>query len=133
MDELESVKASLGRKIKELRVMRNYSQENMADITGLNRAYISALENGNKNVTVEILAKIALFLEVPLAELFEAPKAFSNDYSNEEIFNILFVKEGTFSTLKGFLNASVFGLGTVATTKGIDILEKIIEKNKKSN
>ena len=48
---------------------RGWSQENLAFESGIHRTYISGVERGIRNPTVEVLAKIAAALGVPPAEL----------------------------------------------------------------
>lgn len=62
--------AGIGKKIQTIREKRGMTQEQLADITGINAKYISAVECGQKNVTIKTLDKIAKGLEVELYELF---------------------------------------------------------------
>lgn len=136
MDTSEEVRITLGRKIRELRVLEGLSQEEVAEITELNRSYISSLENGNKNVTLDILVKLALCFEVPLAELFEAPANLTKVESEDEYLNLLFVDTGFFSTLKTISPIPGLGLTELAFKKinssGRELLRKYIGSKKKS-
>lgn len=67
MDELIK---SLGRRIRELRVQRGWSQEEFADVCGVHRTYIGHLERGEKNVSFSSLARVAGALSIPISELF---------------------------------------------------------------
>lgn len=49
----------LKRAILEARKKANMTQQQLADITGIDRADISKLENGNTNPTVALLQRIA--------------------------------------------------------------------------
>jgi transcriptional regulator with XRE-family HTH domain len=69
--ELNQVKALLGAKIRTLRKAKRLSQELLAHKAGLKESYISELENGKVNTTIETLLKIALVLEVQMREFFE--------------------------------------------------------------
>ena len=44
---------ALGNSIYNLRKSKGYSQEKLAELTGLHRTYISDIERGAKNVTVK--------------------------------------------------------------------------------
>lgn len=49
----------IGQRIKEKRLEHGYSQEDLADRTDLSRSYISHVELGSKNASLETIVKIA--------------------------------------------------------------------------
>lgn len=49
---------TIGRKLRQFRQKKGYSQETLADRAGLHPTYIGQVERGEKNITVETLAKI---------------------------------------------------------------------------
>ena len=61
----------LGMRIKYLRQKRKWSQEDLALNSNINRNYISDLENGRRNPSLEILERIAVAFNISLAELFK--------------------------------------------------------------
>lgn len=61
---------ALGGSIYDIRTSKGYSQEKLAELTGLHRTYISDIERGAKNVTVKKIALICLALNVSLSTLF---------------------------------------------------------------
>ncbi len=65
----EDIKLKLGRKIRETRVKEGYSQEELASRCGLHRTYISDIERGERNVSVENIEKIAIALKTEPDEL----------------------------------------------------------------
>jgi transcriptional regulator with XRE-family HTH domain len=65
------VKVAYGRKVREIRKRKAVSQESLADLAGLDRTYISDIENGKRNVSIETIFKIADALETPVVEFFE--------------------------------------------------------------
>lgn len=65
------VKAEYGKKVKEIRKKKGVSQESLADLAGLDRTYISDIENGKRNVSLETIFKIAEALNIPVVEFFE--------------------------------------------------------------
>ena len=67
----ETVAAALGRRIKELRQTRGWSQERLAEHAGLDRSYIAGIEVGARNPSLKALDKLATALSVSLSELFE--------------------------------------------------------------
>ena len=67
----DDIKLKLGRKIRETRVKEGYSQEELASRCGLHRTYISDIERGERNVSVENIEKIAKALKTEANELLK--------------------------------------------------------------
>lgn len=65
------MKTTIGATIAQLRDDRNLSQEALANLCGVHRTYISQLERGLKNPTLNVLQKIAKALDIPLSVLIE--------------------------------------------------------------
>ena len=61
----------LGMRIKYLRQKLRWSQEDLALNANVNKNYISDLENGRRNPSLEILERIAIAFDISLAELFK--------------------------------------------------------------
>ena len=59
-----------GLKVKKLREAKNLTQENLAELADLHRTYISSLERGQRNVSLENIEKIAKAFKVSTKELF---------------------------------------------------------------
>lgn len=64
------VKAEYGKKVREIRKKLGVSQEGLADLANLDRTYISDIENGKRNVSIETIFKIAEALNTPVVEFF---------------------------------------------------------------
>ena len=62
--------AALGNRLRALRRKRHLTLEQVAEATGLNRGYLSRLENGEKSPSIATTLKLAKALEVPTAALF---------------------------------------------------------------
>ena len=60
-----------GQAIRGLRQEKNISQEAFADICGVHRTYISDVELGKRNVSLENIEKMANALDITLPKLFE--------------------------------------------------------------
>jgi len=65
----KQIQAVFGRRVKELRSARQISQEALAEKADLHRTYISDLERGNRNVSIENILKLAHGLGVSPTEL----------------------------------------------------------------
>lgn len=64
------IKEELGQEIRRLRTSQGYSQEDFAKVSGLDRTYISDVEQGKRNISIENIEKIAKALNITLPELF---------------------------------------------------------------
>lgn len=60
----------LGQRIRQLRLEKNMSQEELAFKSGLSAAHLGQIERALKNPTVDTVGKIASALGVPPAALF---------------------------------------------------------------
>lgn len=65
-----------GAVLKQQRLEKNYSQAKLAEHSGLDRTYISLLERGQTQPTLESLFKIALALETTPASLVEQVQSY---------------------------------------------------------
>jgi len=67
----------LGKKIRELRKERGFSQEGFAHEVGLDRTYIGGVERGERNIAALNLIRIAKALKVEVGDLFPPVKILS--------------------------------------------------------
>ncbi len=68
---MDEVKVLLGKKIRYIRRLKNLTQAQLAEKTGLSINYISQIETGIALPTLETLWKIAFSLQVELKFLFD--------------------------------------------------------------
>lgn len=59
----------VGRNLRNFRLQHGYSQEAFADHMGVHRTYFGAVERGERNLTLQTLEKIAIFLDVDPRDL----------------------------------------------------------------
>jgi len=64
------VKLKIGLRIKELREKAEMSQKDLAYTSDLDRSYIASIENGQRNVSIVNIEKIAVALNTTIKELF---------------------------------------------------------------
>jgi len=62
--------ATIGDKIRELRLKRGISQEKLGDSTGISQSYLSDIELNKGNVDAEDLWKIATALDFPIWQFY---------------------------------------------------------------
>lgn len=65
------VQSCFWKKIKELRNRRWISQEKLWQLSWIHRTYISEIERGIANITLDHIYKLALALQIPLPDLFK--------------------------------------------------------------
>ena len=65
-----TVKSRFGSTVRKLRDERGYSQEELAERTGLHRNYVGGVERGERSVALENIVKLAKALSVAPKELF---------------------------------------------------------------
>jgi len=71
METLNSPKVLFGKRVKQLRLQAGFSQEAFAHKCGLDRTYVSGIERGLRNPTLEVIAIIARGLEMEIKHLIE--------------------------------------------------------------
>lgn len=65
------IKQRFGNKIKELRKLKGLSQEKLANLAEIDRTYLPTIEKGERNVSIEVVEKLANALNVKVKELFD--------------------------------------------------------------
>lgn len=66
-----NIKEKLGIRISELRKEKLLSQEKLALKSNIDRAYMHLIEKGKTNVSIELIEKIAISLNISIKELFD--------------------------------------------------------------
>ncbi|MEI3410024.1 MAG: helix-turn-helix transcriptional regulator [Christensenellales bacterium] len=64
------IKLLVGKRVKQLRNEREISQEELANLAGLDRTYITSVECGKRNISIVNIEKLANALQVSLKEFF---------------------------------------------------------------
>jgi transcriptional regulator with XRE-family HTH domain len=64
------VRIRFGKAVRVRRHKLRVSQEEFADICGLDRTYMGGIERGERNLSLINIEKIAMGFEISLAELF---------------------------------------------------------------
>lgn len=93
-----NILVSLGKRIQALREKMGLTQEQLEEKTGVNTKYISAIERGQKNVTIKTLGKLAKGLNVELYELFLLSEEIGSEKAVKKAIDAL-IKEADIKTL----------------------------------
>lgn len=65
-----SIQLLFGQNVRLAREKKGWSQDRLSEESGLHRTYISGIERGVRNPTIEIVQQIALALDVDVQNLF---------------------------------------------------------------
>ena len=102
-----NLKTLLGMAIKTQRASLGISQEELAHRAGLHRTYVSDLERGARNPSIESIEKLAGALQVSVSNLFEGA---GNGSSSRQMEEILLVQDNTRDvdlTIRAFKKANI--------------------------
>jgi transcriptional regulator with XRE-family HTH domain len=72
-----NIKEKFGNKVKALREEKGFSIEQLANISNIDRNYISDIEKGKRNASIEIIEKVITGLESDFGTFF-SDKIFKN-------------------------------------------------------
>lgn len=67
--ETAHFRRALGSAVLKRRRTRDLSQEDLGEVAGVDRTYVSGLEAGRRNPTLETLLRLAAALGLPLSDL----------------------------------------------------------------
>ena len=65
------VRKNLGKRIRQLRLKRGWSQEELALKGKLGRSFAGSVERGERDIRIQTLCKLADVFEITLSELFK--------------------------------------------------------------
>ena len=66
-----NIRLKFGERIKNLRIEKRLSQEKLAYQSNIDRTYISSIEKGKRNVSLEIIQKLSEGLEISVETLMK--------------------------------------------------------------
>ena len=67
---MDDILETISNQIRDLRVSKKITQQELAERTNLSVPYISQIENNHRNISLETFVKIVDALEVPLSDFF---------------------------------------------------------------
>jgi transcriptional regulator with XRE-family HTH domain len=73
----------IGKKIREMRKLKGYTQEGFAAKAGLGRTYFGRIERGEQNLSIQNLIQIALTLGVEVGDLIPSLRSLKRPYSQD--------------------------------------------------
>ena len=66
-----ALQIAFGRSVRSKRVEAELSQEGLADLAGLHFTYVSSVERGERNISLENIARLAKALGIKIKDLFD--------------------------------------------------------------
>ena len=82
-------KKMIGARIKEIRTKKGITQEGLSERMEINPKYLSSIERGKENPTLNTLIKLSESLEVDLGEIFSFIEAEDPDKRKSQIISLL--------------------------------------------
>jgi transcriptional regulator with XRE-family HTH domain len=73
--DVEDVARHVGRRVAELRQKSGLTQQGLGSLVSASVQWISRIENGEENLTLGTLVKLANALQVRVADFFQAPQS----------------------------------------------------------
>lgn len=119
----------IGNKIKNIRELKNLTQEFIAEKLDVSQAAYSRMENGETKITDEKLAQIAEILEVKPEDI----KAFDSHKYFNSIGNIEGDKSGNSNSIIIEASAEEIDLIKKLYEDKINLLEKLLNKSEIEN
>ena len=66
-----NIKSKFGNRLRYYRKQKKYSQEYLALKAGIDRTYITSVENGKRNISIKNIEKILIALEINFSDFFK--------------------------------------------------------------
>lgn len=66
---MATVTQKFGQRVRKLRKQRGLTQEKLAELTRIDYSYLNLIENGKRNPSLKVIAKLARVLDVRLDDL----------------------------------------------------------------
>lgn len=144
---------NIGNRIKELRIQKGFSQEDLALRANFSKSYIQKFEEGQREVKSSQLVQLAEALDMDISDIIsstnyistefavkniefrEAHKIeFGVDYFEKKILNFLYKKHAAYSRLERILNEQIVftnplkNFGVIENNESVEIATKILRK-----
>ena len=68
---MDNIKIRFGKRIREIRLLKEISQEKLAELADLDRTYITGIERGKRNISITVIEQLSDALDLSLSDLLE--------------------------------------------------------------
>lgn len=70
-NKILSARLIFAKNLRKLRQSYGFSQEKLAELSGLHRTYIGSVERGERNVSIDNMERLAMALHVDIQDLLQ--------------------------------------------------------------
>ncbi|WP_040660474.1 helix-turn-helix domain-containing protein [Neisseria shayeganii] len=81
--EIHHYRLLFARNMRQIRRLKDISQEELAFQAGISRAYLGDIERGNRSVSIDVMGSIADALQTPLNQLLQTDLTLRLDTSSQ--------------------------------------------------
>ena len=86
MSKKANILINFGERLREIRISRNLSQEQLGELASLHRTYIGMIERGERNISLSNMAVFAKVFEINISELLDLKSInINHNYKDYEI------------------------------------------------
>lgn len=93
----------IGKLVREYRLKKNLTQQELAELSDLSLPFINLVENNRRNLSVDTLLRILQAMEIEPSDFFK-PLSYSSNQDLQLLIEKLQVKENSSEYIKVFLN-----------------------------
>ena len=68
---MEDIKIRFGRRLRELRLEKGWSQETLANLADIDRTYIPGIESGKRNLSIVVIEKLSIVFKMEISDLLK--------------------------------------------------------------
>lgn len=93
----------IGKLVREYRLKKNLTKQELAELSDLSLPFINLVENNRRNLSVDTLLRILQAMEIEPSDFFK-PLSYSSNQDLQLLIEKLQVKEDSSEYIKVFLN-----------------------------
>jgi transcriptional regulator with XRE-family HTH domain len=75
----------LNKALRLMRVFHDLSQKELAEKIGISKSFISEIESGKKNLTIDLLQRYADFFDIPMSSIIFFSENLDKDSSTDKL------------------------------------------------
>lgn len=79
----------IGKRIKQARIKKKLSQEDLSELLNISVTYMSRIERGSSPINLKRLAQISNILNIPIEQLITGTVPYSEQYLDKDLYEIL--------------------------------------------
>ena len=68
---MDDILKRFGNRVRELRIAKGWTQEDLAEYTGFHRTYIGMIERGERNLSLKNVETFAVTFDISISKMLE--------------------------------------------------------------